>query len=1127
MIRDVSRDPIRIGFFPNLDYRTLYYTLSQMLDSFPHIQSTLQASAPGKYTGIYFTGNFNISLVVVFEYLLHALVCLVPFLEHELMDSMPLTVANTISLNFISHQDIIDMLCYNILPFTLNRKFSSLCEWNFSNLSFPAGKSDETFDFANASIPSILMTVLSHTDSLSLHSQLLECLMRLKANIIEDLLVVIGYGTGKARHAAVELLFQYWPGLNPSTLDRKTLSEKHIPWKPLTCQNETCQNTLNNEAVKICFAQIEGNPTVATTSANLSSNTDFKGRPPIPLLICIECAEMVREQSNMIKGQRQDVLLNVLHPMTEICYSCESKSCQSVATSGGAARPSYTMSSQSVAVVTCFSTECTSFNCNKPVRLCAQCHQARHRTAEVANPEVSSANQETISSVPVLKRHLVQEHLQSLWQLPMYAQQHFAEAVIALLREASVLEKSSKDNDRYVRTHGPGAYTGLGGVSGGGGGGGGGLGLGSSAMGTGGADPGGIGGTGAGGSGGGGGGGGGAGGSVNATTDTIDSTIEERQLLSRYGIWLLIGLCDPNEAITNERMELLGRMLAMLCQWFHNTACLPDDQAGSALERIKSESIHGWLMKVVKSQFRLFANCLIPNPPEYAQIGGHWETWPSMSIQIKEGFKRLLCLVPYDMITADIWAYIMPFWMESFRYDLAEAELSELKILLSKVLDPDLSPLGLAPKVMYHFISVCFEKPSPPDQEQALSWLQILTLLEIPVPINLLNTMFLSGIKSLISIREELQSQSTEKPYQETDLSEEINLIPGPSTLPTSASNSELPIPPTAQTLENLAESQLACYVLMLDILLKQFELQEIAAHKGLDTGRDVSNTIQLLFEMISVANCTNAIGGHRCSNERAHAATDSSQTMSKPDSILSECYFCDLCSIWYQLSLQLITYFAPLVEITVMHETLIPESVDANFYLSTLNIDKPTSGEESDSQQPRSTLYSINEDSSEHLDSASPSKKGDDETLPFESEPIDWRELKIDEEQLLQTIELNMTEKLTLKFLQELESHNDPDVLYYLLQCLKLLTLHAGILNRMSQDEKKKVFFHWCQRRYLVNNLWKLLQAEFSQVKPLYFTQVIYYYCFVVDFSNLCTIAASLYLIAGRTDNFLPYDQQ
>lgn len=111
LIRDPNRDSIRIGFFPNLDYRNLFYTLSGMLDSFANIQSTLSSNAP-----------------IVFEYLLHALVCLVPFLEHEMMDSMPLTVANTISLNFISHQDIIDMLCYNILPFTLYSKYLILID---------------------------------------------------------------------------------------------------------------------------------------------------------------------------------------------------------------------------------------------------------------------------------------------------------------------------------------------------------------------------------------------------------------------------------------------------------------------------------------------------------------------------------------------------------------------------------------------------------------------------------------------------------------------------------------------------------------------------------------------------------------------------------------------------------------------------------------------------------------------------------------------------------------------------------------------------------------------------------------------------------------------------------------
>lgn len=596
-------------------------------------------------------------------------------------------------------------------------------------------KENDSFDFANASIPSILMTVLSHTDSLSLHSQLLECLMRLKSNIIQDLLVVIAYGTGKARHASVELLFQYWPGLNPSSLDRKNLSEKHVIWKPLTCQNDTCQNTLNNEAVKICFTQIDQTicssasgggvssigAQTATAMTALPTSIDLKGRPPIPLLICIECAELVREQNSLHKAiKSQDILLNVLHPMTEISYTCESKSCVSSVGLGSnltTKSSSYQHTSLQQAVVTCFSTECTSFNCNKPVRLCQQCHQQRH-----LNQTLISASPNT--NQPRLSRHLVQEHLQSFWQLPLEAQQHFTEAVVSLLREAAAIEKSSKESERYVRTHTTGAYTGIGPIAN----------VGSELRmgGTTGSVPGGAGtdglvttsgapGTGiissniAGG-----------GCNITVNSDASDSTIEERQLLSRYGIWLMIGLVNPAEATTNERMKLLGRMLAMLCQWFHNTACLPDDQAGSALERIKSESIHGWLMKVIESQFCLFANCLVPSPPDHAQIGGHWECWPSMTNQIKEGFKRLLCLVPYDIITPDIWSYIMPFWMESFRYDLAEDELSELKILLSKVLDPDLSPLGLEADVMYRFISKSFDNQLPGEQERALSWLQVL-----------------------------------------------------------------------------------------------------------------------------------------------------------------------------------------------------------------------------------------------------------------------------------------------------------------------------------------------------------------------------------------------------------------
>lgn len=53
-------------------------------------------------------------------------------------------------------------------------------------------------------------------------------------------------------------------------------------------------------------------------------------------------------------------------------------------------------------------------------------------------------------------------------------------------------------------------------------------------------------------------------------TPAVDNiTIEERQLLGRYGVWLLVGRCTPDEKTPD---EILGRLLAMLFHWFHMTA---------------------------------------------------------------------------------------------------------------------------------------------------------------------------------------------------------------------------------------------------------------------------------------------------------------------------------------------------------------------------------------------------------------------------------------------------------------------------------------------------------------------------------------------------------------------------
>lgn len=67
----------------------------------------------------------------------------------------------------------------------------------------------------------------------------------------------------------------------------------------------------------------------------------------------------------------------------------------------------------------------------------------------------------------------------------------------------------------------------------------------------------------------------------------------------------------------------------------------------------------------------------------------------------------------------------MPHWMEAIVNDVPEKELFELRIILSKILDTEMSPLGFNSKKMYQFVSVRFQKTSAKVQQQALQWLQV------------------------------------------------------------------------------------------------------------------------------------------------------------------------------------------------------------------------------------------------------------------------------------------------------------------------------------------------------------------------------------------------------------------
>lgn len=550
MMRNKELDHGRVALFPILDYKELYHIIVNLLDVVPLV-----------HMGSYVLG----------QSLLHTMVCLLPFLEHHYIDTLPYLVSSTMTtFPETLHQDIIDTLCTHLLPFSIT---------DASGL--------ENQSYATLSTPSILLTVFQYSKNPAHHFQLLECLMSLKKDVIKDLLWVIAYGTSVARSPAAILLFYYWPTLNPTPYDRKSL-HSFTGWKTVACQRENCLGGEYNESIQMCF-----DPSIAIGT----------GDHPPPLYVCQSCSEQIR-----LTECESCHLVDILLPVQMVSLTCENKNCKS---------------SEKVAVCTCFSMECASYNSNRPIRYCLQCHNFRHN------------NQHG-------KKHIVHLAIESAWNIDKDIHVHLMEAIVSLLKEAQpIVDGHFKEVSRLEQhlratcliddgNGNTGIPTGSDGDSS----------------------------------------------HLACSSVTI---LEERRLLSRYGVYLLVGTCKP---VNNSPTEALGRLLSMLFQWFDATAYLRDDQSGSMLERLKSEYVHKFLMDVCETNFDVFAACLLPHPPDFARVGGHWDKLTSRTSRIKEGFNRIFCLVPYEIISSHVWNFIMGYWMEAIRSEVPEHELPELRMLL-------------------------------------------------------------------------------------------------------------------------------------------------------------------------------------------------------------------------------------------------------------------------------------------------------------------------------------------------------------------------------------------------------------------------------------------------------------
>ncbi|XP_012272273.1 protein unc-79 homolog [Orussus abietinus] len=978
MIKCQEMDGQRMALYPSLDYKQLYNALAQLMDVVNLVHVGLQAFG---------------------QALLQCLACLLPFLEQDLIDNVPYLAASAISVLPVElHQEIVNYLCFYILPFTIIRKME-----------------DGSENYASQSISAVIMMVFQYSSNPAHHCQLLECLMALKPGVVKDILCVVAYGTAPARASAAKLLFYYWPTFNPNLFDRRAVLVKFTnDLTPFVCQRDSCPNAGNAEAGKVCYDHC-----VSITFATES---------PPPIYLCIECAnEIHREHPNQM-------FYDILHPMQQVSMVCENKNCRATDKS---------------AISVCFSTECASYNGNHPIRYCQQCHNIRHNNRRGGD-------------------HVYHMALPHISQMDAQMQTYMVQVIVSLLKEAEPLSMDSNRDISEISTNK--GSTGFPGGAGGSGPGGGCLGGGRSGP----CDP---------------------------------TTLEERQLLGRYGVWLLVGLCTPNE---DTPVKILGRLLSMLFHWFHVTAYSFDGQAESTLEKLKTDYVCGWLSEVMKTHYEVFISCLLPHPADYVRVGGHWETLASRTSHLKDGLNRLFCLVPYEVITTDVWDYVMPHWMEAMVNDVPENELHELKIILCKILDPDMSPLGFDAKKMYNFVAKRFKNTSAKVQEQALNWLQTLTMLEIMIPLNQLFSMFSDGVAIMGATNlgdVDDGEQKDRNTADSTDGSVICPVVENESGRSTPLSDDVIPTPRHMEFSTN-AELNLSCCILMLDVLLKQMELQDMDKHTGINTWvcRDACHLMKSIV-----------------------AATWSGSHICKED---SECTYCESRVVWHQLCLQLITYMAPEYP-AYPPDTIVDETGEDHGRKS-----PPESAKKSDAKpdvvinMPVPDSHSVGgvlvhmphffeqimtatvETVSEQLDLAAimPTEKvisavaravtlsetdvatatvsvtranliGENDqllTISPENELDDFWHTSVGKFRF--TIE-DLPEQLQYihKLLKEITNIDKPDILYYMLQCLNMLCLYGDAFSVAVKDHQG--FFIWCQENLLIKNLWELLNAEHSHI--------------------------------------------
>ncbi|XP_010139212.1 PREDICTED: protein unc-79 homolog, partial [Buceros rhinoceros silvestris] len=543
----------------------------------------------------------------------------------------------------------------------------------------------------------------------------------------------------------------------------------------------------------------------------------------------------------------------------------------------------------------------------------------------------------------------------------------------------------------------------------------------------------------------------------NTDFDNKDDDKHDQRLLSQFGIWFLVSLCTPSE---NTPTESLARLVSMVFQWFHSTAYMMDDEVGSLVEKLKPQFVTKWLKTVCDVRFDVMVMCLLPKPMEFARVGGYWDKSCSAVTQLKEGLNRILCLIPYNVINQPVWECIMPEWLEAIRTEVPDNQLKEFREVLSKMFDTELCPLPFSMEEMFGFISCRFTGYPSSVQEQALLWLHVLSELDIVVPLQLLISMFSDGVNSVKELANQRKSRVNElagnlaarRVSVASDPGRRVQhnmLSPFPSPFQSpfrSPIRSPFHSPfknfghPNGKTIDFDCEDDemnLNCFILMFDLILKQMELQDDGVTLGLENSisKDIISIINNVFQAPWG-------GSHTC----------------QKDEKAVECGLCQSSILCYQLGFELLEQLAPKEETRLVEPT---DNLEDSLLYTRPEFIIGTEGEEEDKSAP---------------------KQG--ENPGNHTETMENAAVKNDTERKFCYQQLPVTLRLIYTILQEMSRFEEPDILFNMLNCLKILCLHGECLYIARKDHPQ--FLAYIQDHMLIASLWGVVKSEFSQLSSL-----------------------------------------